>query len=245
MARAVHPVHRARRVHRVHAGDDGPVRSRRMARHAARPSRSGSGCSVGSRTWRWSTRTAGSVAGPSGAACSSRAGRAADVTLVALGVSSIIFDGLSQTAALLRPVRGARASRCGRCCCSRLLGHRRRCWPSPSPDGRARRDRRGAAADRTGLPHRPLPDLPADRRPADPHRHLRPVPEGLGPVRDGIPHADRRWLPPGLVWTVAARRGRRRPHARSVGRPRRRGRPTPRPGSTPAASGVGRSRSRS
>ena len=46
---------------------------------------------------RWSTRTGASIDGRSGAACSSRAGRRADVTLVAFGVSSIIFDGLSQT----------------------------------------------------------------------------------------------------------------------------------------------------
>ena len=72
--RAVHLVHRGRRLHRAHAGDDGPVRSRRMARarrdvHGLVPD-----SSVASPTGGWSTRTGASPAGPSGAACSSRAG---------------------------------------------------------------------------------------------------------------------------------------------------------------------------
>ncbi len=46
-----------------------------------------------------STRTARSRPGRSAAGCWSPARSAADVTLVALGVSSIIFDGLSQTQA--------------------------------------------------------------------------------------------------------------------------------------------------
>ena len=37
------------RLHRVHAGDDGPVRARRLAARTARRSASGSGCSAGSR----------------------------------------------------------------------------------------------------------------------------------------------------------------------------------------------------
>ena len=44
------------------------------------------------------------------------------MTLVAFGVSSIIFDGLSQTAELLRPLRRARRSSSGRSCCSRSSG---------------------------------------------------------------------------------------------------------------------------
>ena len=58
--------------------------------------------------------------------------------------------------------------------------------------GRDRRRRRRPRPDRGGLPRRALPDRAARRRPADRHRGLRPVPAGLGPLRDGLLHADRR-----------------------------------------------------
>ena len=72
-----------------------------------------------------------------------------------------------------------------------------------------------------GLPHRPLPDVPAHRRPAHPRRDLRPVPAGLGPVRDGVLRAVRRVAAAGPRLDGPARGGRRRPHAGRLGRPRR------------------------
>ena len=93
------PVRRRRRLHRLHARDDGPVRARRVALAGRdlhrlvpppRPPAPGSGSS---------TRTAGSPTRSFGSGLLEPGWSAADVTLVAFGVSSIIFDGLSQTQA--------------------------------------------------------------------------------------------------------------------------------------------------
>ena len=87
----------ARRLHGAHARDDGPVRARHLARERrglhrlvpaprparpVRPGRRGRPCPPAPR---------------SRAACSSPAGVSSDVVMVALGVGSILFDGLSQT----------------------------------------------------------------------------------------------------------------------------------------------------
>ena len=146
----------------------------------------------------------------------------ADVTLVALGR---VVDHLRRAvadAAVLRPVRGARHRR-EDAAALRVARHRRGARLRRRHHGRPRRDRRRPAADRPGLPHRPLPDLSADRRPAHPHRHLRPVPEGLEPVRHRLPHAERRVAAAGPRLDRPARGGRRRPHAGRLGRPRRGG----------------------
>ena len=145
---------------------------------------------------------------------------AADVTLVALGVSSIIFDGLSQTQPFF-DLFGAPDLIERTLLLFGFLGIVVLLAFARGADGRARRHRCGPAADRPRLPHRPLPDLPADRRPADPHRHLRPVQQGLEPVRDGVPRADRGVAAAGSGLDRPAGRGRRRAHARGVGRARR------------------------
>ena len=79
---------------------------------------------------------------------------------------------------------------------------------------------RRPAADRRRLPDRPLPDVPPDRRAAHRHRDLRPVPARLGPVRLRLPRADRRVAATRSRLDDPARGGRRRPHARGVGRAR-------------------------
>ena len=151
-----------------------------VARRTARRSRSGSGCSAGSPPTRWSTRTA---------ACRRRSfgERPARAGLVGgrrdARRARRVVDPLRRAvadAALLRPVRGARHPRARRCSCSRSSASSSLLALARRPDRRPRRDRRRAAADRRRLPHRPLPDLPADRRPADPDRDLRPVPAGAG-----------------------------------------------------------------
>ena len=93
----VDPVRRPRRLHRVHARDDGPVRPRHVALERRDLLASGSASSGGSPPTSAWTRTAGSGAARSRAGCSSRAGPCADAALAALGVGSILFDGLSQT----------------------------------------------------------------------------------------------------------------------------------------------------
>ena len=94
--RALDAVHRARRVHRADARDDGPVRTRRMALHA--------------ETFTVWFRLLGRLAPLALADEDGRVRRrsfaaglleanwtVAEVTIVALGIGSILFDGLSQT----------------------------------------------------------------------------------------------------------------------------------------------------
>ena len=124
-----------------------------------------------------------------------------------------------------------RASRSRPCSCSAFLGIVVAARLPRRPDGRVC----GASAPACcpialGLPHRPLPDLPAHRRPAHRHRDLRPVPEGLGPVRDRVLRAERGLAAAGPGLDRPAGGGGRRPHARRVGRPRRRGRGCAAPG---------------
>ena len=145
----------------------------------------------------------------------------ADVALVAFGVSSIIFDGLSQTQAFF-DVFGAPGVPIKTLILFAWLGLVVAARVRGRADGRAGRRRGRPAADRARLPHRPLPDLPADRRAAHPDRDLRPVPEGLGPVRHGVLAAERRLAAARPGVDDPARRRRRRPHAGGVGRPRRR-----------------------
>ena len=103
----------------------------------------------------------------------------AEVTIVALGVGSILFDGLSQTQIFFElfgfPALPEKTvlllAFLGIIVAAALVVVRSR-----RPGG----DRRGAAADRGRLPDRALPDVPAHRRPADRRRRLRPV-----PARDG------------------------------------------------------------
>ena len=152
-----------------------------------------------------------------------RLDRAPTSTLVALGV---VVDHLRRAVAdpaVLRPVRAPGIAVQDARCSSRSSASSCGSPSAVATHGRPRRDRRRAAADRARLPHRPLPDLPADRRAAHPHRDLRPVPEGLGPVRHRVPHADRRVAAAGPRLDRPAGGRRRRPHAGRVGRPRRRG----------------------
>ena len=155
-------------------------RAQRRGLHA-----SGSGCSAGSPRSRSSTRPAGSGAGPSPAACSSRAGPCADVVIVALAVGSILFDGLSQTQ-IWFDLFGCPGIAVETVLLAAFLGLVIVAAAGRDPVRRRRRDGRRPAADRRRLPDRPLPDLPADRRPAHPHRDLGPAPARLGPVRDRV-----------------------------------------------------------
>ena len=96
--RAADAVHRPRRLHRVHAGDDGPVRPRRLA-----PRRRDVHRLV--RAARTGSRRSGSIgdtdsrraAGRSRRGCWAAAGRRSTSSIIALGTGSILFDGLSQT----------------------------------------------------------------------------------------------------------------------------------------------------
>ena len=102
---------------------------------------------------------------------------------------------------------GSTCSACRRCPSETLLligflGHHRRGGARGDAVRRRRRHGRRAPADRGRLPHRPLPDLPADRRPAHRHRHLGSVPAGWDLFGTAFYEVSGSWLPPGLVWTV-------------------------------------------
>ena len=144
----------------------------------------------------------------------------ADVALVALGVGSILFDGLSQTQSFFdlfgAPGVGGETLLLAGC-----LGLHRRGRAARVPGSSASGDRCRAAADRRRLPDRPLPDVPADRRAGHRRRDLRPVPARLGPVRDRVPRADRCVAAAGARVDGPAGRRRGRAHARRLGRPRR------------------------
>ena len=197
---AVDPVRGPRRLHGVHARDDGPVRTRHVAlergdvlglvpapRAAGRLRAGGRGRPGPTPLVRERAARAGLVRGGRGAR---GARRRLDPVRRALA-----------DAALLRPVRGPGDARGDRAAV-RVAGHPGGRRARADPGRRDRRDRGRAAADRRGLSHRPLPDLPADRRPEHPRRDLRPVPAGLGPVRDGVPRGGRLVAAAGLVWTV-------------------------------------------
>ena len=131
---------------------------------------------------------------------------------------SIIFDGLSQTVVFASC--SAPRARAEDAAPARLARDRRRRRDRGRRGCEPRRDRGGPAADRHRLPHRPLPDVPADQRPARDRRVSDPLQQGSDLFGTAFFRADPSWLPPGLVWTRAAGRGRRRPHDRRVGRPR-------------------------
>jgi hypothetical protein len=141
------------------------------------------------------------------------------VALAAVGVASIIFDGLSQTVAFAS-VFGAPGPRAQDAAPARLAHDRRRRRDRGRAAGERRRHRCGAGADRRGLPHRPLPDLPADQRPVRDRRGVDPLQQGwdLFGTAFFLPTYD--WLPPGLVWTAQLAAVVGRPHDRGVGRAR-------------------------
>ena len=181
-----------RRVHRVHPRDDGPVRARRRGDRRARPSRSGSGCSGGSRRSRSSTRTGASGAARSASGLLERGWSWADVTLVGFAVGVDPVRRPVADADVLRPVR--------------------RSGPADQHDPAPRlpRDHRrggwavarivGLAATGAGLLPIAVGYLIAHyftyllidgQRILD--RHLGPVPAWLGPLRDRVPRAQRRF----------------------------------------------------
>ena len=218
--RTVDAVHRPRRLYGLHAGDDGPVRARRVALarrdvHGLVPAAGPAGLLP--TRGRDGARPLADVRERAAGAGLERRRRDAR------GVRRLV-DHLRRPVpdrGVLRPVRRAGCRR-PHVAPDRVARDRRRPGLRGRPDGRARRDRRGAAPDRARLSHRPLPDVPAHRRAADHHRHLRSVPEGLGPVRHGLLHADRGLAAGGpRVDGPACRRGRWS-HARRVGRSRRR-----------------------
>ena len=87
-------------------------------------------------------------------------------------------------------------------CCSASSGSSSLAALAGHAGGRRGRHERRPAADRRRLPHRPLPDLPAHRRAAHRHRHLRPVPAGWDLFGTAFYEPTGAWLPPGLVWTL-------------------------------------------
>ena len=100
---------------------------------------------------------------------------AADVTLVAFGVSSIIFDGLSQTETFFN-LFGAPGILERTVILFAFMGIVVLLAFAVARTVGLGAIGAGLLADRRRLPDRPLPDLPADRRATDPDRHLRPAP---------------------------------------------------------------------
>ena len=243
---AADAVHRHGRLHRLHAGDDGPVRARRLAPRRrdvprlVRPARA-------DRAVRPRPRPADDRVArrPFASALLLPGWHFEDLVLVALGTASILFDGLSQTQPWF-DVFGAPGVPIKTLQLLGFLGlivggALSSCRGSSGLSATAA----GPAADRGRLPRRPLLHVPADRRPADRRRPRRPAPAGLGHRRLRLRRSSSRrqaWLPPGLRLDGPARGGRRRPHARRLGRPLvactiRRG---PRRRSSSAAAGAAR-----
>ncbi len=217
------------------------VGSRRVALAGRRVHASGSGCSVGWRRIGSSTRTGRVARRPFASGLlepgfTPRRRRHHRPRRRLDPVRRAVAD-----ADLVRPVRRPRAAHATAMMLGFLgivvAGRRAR-----DPDGRHGRDGRRPPAHRRRLPVRPLPDLRAHRRAAHRHRHLRPVPAGLGPDRLRLPRADRRVAAAGPRLDAAAGCGRRRAHARSVGRPRRRRAGGAGRSVTPARSATARSR---
>ncbi len=145
----------------------------------------------------------------------------ADAALAALGRGLHPLRRPLADAVLLRRIRRPRDRRRDPPA-GRLARAARRGGHVPDPLRRGRGDRCRPPADRRRLPHRPLPDLPAHRRPGHPRRDLGSVPARLGPVRDGVPRADGGVAAAGPRLDRPAGGGRRRAHARRVGGPRER-----------------------
>ncbi len=148
-----------------------------------------------------STRTGGSVAAPFASGLLEPGWSRADVTLVALGVGSILFDGLSQTQ-IFFDLFGAPGTAVKTVLLVAFLG-------IIVVAAFAVTRTVGLAATGAGLLPIALGYLIAHYLTyllIDGQRIVialsDPLPEGLGPVRDRVLHATGSWLPPGLIWTL-------------------------------------------
>ena len=139
------------------------------------------------------------------------------VTLVAVSVAAILYDGLSQTEPFyelfgLPAIAGSTVL---------LLGFLAIvAAPRPVADAQRRRGRRRSRPppDLAGISHRPLPDVPARRRPAHRRRGVGPVPARMGPLRHGVLRAGRHVARAVARVDGHVRRRRRRARPRGVGR---------------------------